>query len=790
MFEAIGPSEDPLNSASAFTGAKLRDGSMSVGEVERLLVELGLAPPAAAAIVAEVCRGMVLPDHQQKPEPCTQVTPDNPKSLPSRRDDRTESGEPSPGATRSIDVQVDMGLFPEFQAVTRHADILRLAADLDVPQELAEAPIGLSWRAVAPRLVRRLMRDLGLTRESAEDVVETWARILALASPKAAAAEAAPNTSTAVTAGHPMSAPAAPPLDAPPQAVRAEIRFRRSWARLLVEPTIAAVGGALAGGGILTVLPTLGDAFMGAYLGGIAGALGGLVDAIDWRFGRPIARRAAILIWCVVLLGCLGLNGYTLVHLLNRRGNMPDATEVQWVVALALAAGMVLGIVWAIRFKAGVHGLARVGGMCGGAAAGALGAALGVPGVIGAAALGSGLGVADAILGAGEQREGSEIEHPVNRVLAGTLFGAGAAFLGLVGAWLAWEWRSRGLSPYLLALGALEGGLFGLFDGRKKPGFRLLRRTWLPMAVGLVLFVAAMPCYMAAQPCYDGKRRAEWLVAFRQTDPNVRLQAAEVLSTNPPPLSAAIIAIAGGSPPLHGGKLADFEVRVKEERDEKRRRRVSGALIRMGPQAVPALVEIMRSAPEDDGRARGFAAEVLGKIGGPAVEALIELLQDERIGHRISASYALAAIGAEAAPAVTALTELLKDSDASTRRAAAHALERIGAPARFAIPDLLAALHDEDRRVRANAAHALWQIDRRGKEIISVLLEELADEQENPAWFGAARVLGEIGPDAKVAVPRLVELARSPRIPWFCRDIAVEALTRIDPASVKLVHAK
>lgn len=199
------------------------------------------------------------------------------------------------------------------------------------------------------------------------------------------------------------------------------------------------------------------------------------------------------------------------------------------------------------------------------------------------------------------------------------------------------------------------------------------------------------------------------------------------------------------------------------------------SLIRIGPAAIPALIKALENdAPE----VKESAARVLGKMGSDAKEAvpvLISLINDEdenlsrtvimalgeikdarAIKPLIDTFYrnpssenvapiALGKIGSEAIPP---LVEKLKEEKAIVRNFSASALGEIGPAAKVAVPSLIAMLKDPD--VRTQAIRALGKI--KDKEALQPLLALL---KQKPLPEGVIEALGEIGPDAKAAVPLL-----------------------------------
>jgi HEAT repeat protein len=91
------------------------------------------------------------------------------------------------------------------------------------------------------------------------------------------------------------------------------------------------------------------------------------------------------------------------------------------------------------------------------------------------------------------------------------------------------------------------------------------------------------------------------------------------------------------------------------------------------------------------------AADALGRIGPSAIPQLIELLKSPEPDVRLIAAQVLARMGSDAKDAVPHLIPLLKDRDERIRKAAARTLGRIGPDAAAAVPELMQALLEESR---------------------------------------------------------------------------------------------
>jgi HEAT repeat protein/beta-lactamase regulating signal transducer with metallopeptidase domain len=222
------------------------------------------------------------------------------------------------------------------------------------------------------------------------------------------------------------------------------------------------------------------------------------------------------------------------------------------------------------------------------------------------------------------------------------------------------------------------------------------------------------------------------------------------------------------------------------------------------PEAMPALIEMLKD--EDIGVASAAAStlEEMGSEGKPAVPALIEMLKRQKQSRSPMApgvSDLRHIIGSKTTiPA--ALVDLLKDENADVRRGAAFAVDYLiyGFPgenktkddpgghyevvdASTAAPILKGLLNDKDSGVRSAAVKALVLM---GPEFrataVPVLVELLKDKDPNVRWM-AVWDLGKIGPDAKAALPALTAMIHDPAS--GVRENIAEALESISPTAAK-----
>lgn len=200
----------------------------------------------------------------------------------------------------------------------------------------------------------------------------------------------------------------------------------------------------------------------------------------------------------------------------------------------------------------------------------------------------------------------------------------------------------------------------------------------------------------------------------------------------------------------------------------------ASALEHMGPDAGAAVPSLVEALKDEEQRVRLAAIDALGKIG-PAAESAIPELRRIALDNAAGAWTAIDALGRIGMPAAPTLTELLSHKDADVRRFAAQEFARIGPEAKAAVPVLTRLLKDDNVDVRLEAAVALYAIDGRIDESIPVLIEGL---KASPRYVSGAVI--RIGPPAKAVVAELIKLVRETNEEQV-RDRAVTALGYIGP---------
>ncbi len=170
----------------------------------------------------------------------------------------------------------------------------------------------------------------------------------------------------------------------------------------------------------------------------------------------------------------------------------------------------------------------------------------------------------------------------------------------------------------------------------------------------------------------------------------------------------------------------------------------------------------------------------LGPSAAKAVPELTKLLTSGDANTRAHAAHALGKIGKAALPAAGALAKLITDEKPAVRYAALDALGEIEPGPEMVVPLMIASLGDQNPAVIREALHALAD---RGPSIVPAMIEALKDDRTE---YWALLVLQTIGPDAKEAVPAIIEVLKEPDEPWQRMEAAI-TLGKIGPASASAV---
>jgi HEAT repeat protein len=198
--------------------------------------------------------------------------------------------------------------------------------------------------------------------------------------------------------------------------------------------------------------------------------------------------------------------------------------------------------------------------------------------------------------------------------------------------------------------------------------------------------------------------------------------------------------------------------------------------------AEPTVADSIAALTSGQEAARIKAIDQLGQKGAKAAEAvpaLAKLLKDKSALVRAHAADALGKIGAAAKPAAPALAAAVADPDPAVRRQALEALAQIRPGPKIGVPLFIKVMEDADATVRNRALHALADA---GPQAVPFLRAALKNEK---AAYWACLVLNQIGPEAKDAVPDLVQLLADKR-PEVRREVIL-TLAEIGEAAAAAV---
>jgi HEAT repeat protein len=195
-------------------------------------------------------------------------------------------------------------------------------------------------------------------------------------------------------------------------------------------------------------------------------------------------------------------------------------------------------------------------------------------------------------------------------------------------------------------------------------------------------------------------------------------------------------------------------------RDPEQLMEIVDALASLGPKVVPGCIRSL----EEKAPLRFYAVQMLIKIGpdaAPAVPALTASLADPQPELRRETLFALGAIGPAAAPAADKIAARLSDDDQEVRHAACYALGKIGPTAQVALPNLRGAMDSDDEFMQLAAVWAALKISPQDEELqksaVPHLIKGLKDVRIH-VRLEAAGLLGELGHVAQSAIPALQEV--------------------------------
>jgi HEAT repeat protein len=197
------------------------------------------------------------------------------------------------------------------------------------------------------------------------------------------------------------------------------------------------------------------------------------------------------------------------------------------------------------------------------------------------------------------------------------------------------------------------------------------------------------------------------------------------------------------------------------------RRAVIEALGNIGPAAKEALPELRKRLGDQGAFGLGnrvFSAKAIWQISGKADESLPVLIAALEKEQSFWAAEILGTMGPDAKSAVPALRKALESANGSTRLNAAVALPKVDAKEELRLAVIKELLQDRNPSTRFSTCEALWKLTGDASHVVPALIAMLKDDQQGAFPTSLViRLLGEIGPPAKAAVPAIKDiLVRQP----------------------------
>jgi outer membrane protein assembly factor BamB len=209
--------------------------------------------------------------------------------------------------------------------------------------------------------------------------------------------------------------------------------------------------------------------------------------------------------------------------------------------------------------------------------------------------------------------------------------------------------------------------------------------------------------------------------------------------------------------------------------DPKVRAIAEAALVKGTARSLPLLRRFLNRGDEDLDL-RTF--EIIRRIGPQAIPLLVELLRHEQVSFRRFAADALIDLAPDTELIQPVLRRALRDEDSDVAGDAARALGALGPKASLSVRTLVTTLSHEDPYVRVYAAEALASIGPKAGVATKDLAIALDDSIPGVRW-AAAEALASIGPAALSAVPQLIEALTDEFL--YVRICAAGALGSLGP---------
>jgi HEAT repeat protein len=221
-------------------------------------------------------------------------------------------------------------------------------------------------------------------------------------------------------------------------------------------------------------------------------------------------------------------------------------------------------------------------------------------------------------------------------------------------------------------------------------------------------------------------------------------------------------------------------VEALQSRETRARLAAAEVLKSLGKGARLAVSALIAALDDHDAAVRAMAAAALVKMDSEAVPALLEVLKSSGTEQRIRAASLLGDIGNGAQGAIAGLCAAVTDPTAAVRREAAKTLGRICCNCAVSIPTLIEALTDSDGDVRSSAETALEKFRCHGTQGLDPLAEAAGKHKDARVRATTVKLLARSAPQSQTAIAA-IEAAASDHEETV-REVAIQSLSEIEAA--------
>jgi len=177
-------------------------------------------------------------------------------------------------------------------------------------------------------------------------------------------------------------------------------------------------------------------------------------------------------------------------------------------------------------------------------------------------------------------------------------------------------------------------------------------------------------------------------------------------------------------PAYNGNLLSHTLLSYQRSRDPAAEAAARKALAKMGPNAIPALLNLLRRDSADKNLAARVGFSLLGSNASTAVPDLIRIYEERISGPSQSeTARSLGWVGPDAEPAVPLLLESATNGNDDQAFAAVMALGQIHADSETVVPALIRLVHSKNKGVAIVTVEALGKFGPSAKDAIPVLLQ-------------------------------------------------------------------